>query len=140
MRVLKGALSSVSPGGHIFFGDVRSLPLLEAYHTSVEMFKGGASQTPDALRTKVKQAMKSEEELVIDPRFFTAARTVCNEIGHIQIKPKRGEGNNELIRYRYDVILHVGEQQREAEGIRRVDWNNIDHTLTGISSLLVENQ
>ena len=39
MTVLEGAIQSVRPGGAVFVGDVRSLPLLEAFHASVEMFK-----------------------------------------------------------------------------------------------------
>ena len=35
LRVLEGAVNAVAPGGSIFVGDVRSLPLLEAFHASV---------------------------------------------------------------------------------------------------------
>jgi ubiquinone/menaquinone biosynthesis C-methylase UbiE len=44
MRVMKGAVRGVRGGGHIFIGDVRSLGLLEAYHTSVEMEKLGGER------------------------------------------------------------------------------------------------
>ncbi|HEX2092144.1 MAG TPA: amino acid adenylation domain-containing protein, partial [Longimicrobiaceae bacterium] len=37
LRVLEGAAAAVRPGGRIFVGDVRSLPLLEAFHASVEL-------------------------------------------------------------------------------------------------------
>ena len=33
VRVLEGAVQAWQPGGSVFVGDVRSLPLLEAYHT-----------------------------------------------------------------------------------------------------------
>ncbi|MCA1852411.1 MAG: class I SAM-dependent methyltransferase, partial [Beggiatoa sp.] len=36
VEVLSEAVRVTRPGGHIFVGDVRSLPLLEAYHTSVQ--------------------------------------------------------------------------------------------------------
>jgi SAM-dependent methyltransferase len=34
--VLKAAVAAVSPGGRIFVGDVRNLPLLKAFHASVQ--------------------------------------------------------------------------------------------------------
>ncbi len=43
-RVLQGVVDSLTDGGALFVGDVRSLPLLEAFHTSVQM-----DQAPDDL-------------------------------------------------------------------------------------------
>ncbi|HST57799.1 MAG TPA: AMP-binding protein, partial [Longimicrobium sp.] len=37
LRVLEGATAALRPGGRIFMGDVRSLPLLGAFHASVEL-------------------------------------------------------------------------------------------------------
>jgi SAM-dependent methyltransferase len=37
LRVLEGAIKVVKPGGSIFIGDVRSLPLLEAFHLEVQL-------------------------------------------------------------------------------------------------------
>ena len=37
VKVLEGAAKVVRPGGAIFVGDVRSLPLLEAFDTSIEL-------------------------------------------------------------------------------------------------------
>ena len=43
VRVLEGAVQAVAEGGYIFVGDVRSLPLLEAFHTSVELQRASAA-------------------------------------------------------------------------------------------------
>ena len=37
--VLTGAVAAVAAGGQIFVGDLRSFPLLKAYHTSVELYR-----------------------------------------------------------------------------------------------------
>ena len=37
LRVLHQAVAAAAPGGAIFLGDVRSLPLLAAFHASVEV-------------------------------------------------------------------------------------------------------
>ena len=41
LRVLDGATAALAPGGTLFVGDVRSLPLLEAFHASVELAQAG---------------------------------------------------------------------------------------------------
>jgi amino acid adenylation domain-containing protein len=43
LRVLEGAVRATRSGGFVFVGDVRSLPLLEAFHTSVELAKADAA-------------------------------------------------------------------------------------------------
>jgi 2-polyprenyl-3-methyl-5-hydroxy-6-metoxy-1,4-benzoquinol methylase len=43
LEVLEGAVALVAPGGRIFVGDVRSLPLLESFHASVEIAQAPAS-------------------------------------------------------------------------------------------------
>src|SRR5262249_32100297 len=43
IRVLEGALRVLAKGGRVFVGDVRSLPLLEAFHTSVQLHPAAAS-------------------------------------------------------------------------------------------------
>ena len=64
-------MRTVAPGGAVFIGDVRSLPLLEAFAASVERF-----QAPDLadeeLRRRVGRRVMDEEELVVDPAFFFA--------------------------------------------------------------------
>ena len=46
VKVLEGAARVVAPGGRILVGDVRSLPLLEAFHTSVALSQAEATPCP----------------------------------------------------------------------------------------------
>ncbi len=69
LSVLEGAVRSVAPAGVVFVGDVRSLPLLEAFHTSVELYRSAPNLTAAALRDRVRRAIAAEGELVIDPMF-----------------------------------------------------------------------
>ena len=42
LEVLEKAIQCVSPGGRIFLGDIRSLPLLEVFHTAVQVRQAAA--------------------------------------------------------------------------------------------------
>jgi len=72
VRVLEGAARIVADGGAIFVSDVRNLPLLPAFHTSVELRRAPESLPLAQLRQRVRRRTAQENELVIDPAFFTA--------------------------------------------------------------------
>ena len=50
VQVMAGAVKAVKPGGRIFVGDVRSLPLLLAYHASVQLYQAADSSEARCLR------------------------------------------------------------------------------------------
>ena len=122
VNVLEGALSAVEAGGVIFVGDVRSLPLLEAFQLSVDL-----CQSPDALPTdllwqRVRRNIARDEELIIDPMFFKALRHSLHRISCVDILLKRGWAQNELTRFRYDVVLYVEPQNQPDHNIPWLDW------------------
>ena len=53
LRVLEGAVQSAAPSGALFIGDVRSLPLLEAFHASVQLHQAPDTLSRAQLRTRV---------------------------------------------------------------------------------------
>jgi natural product biosynthesis luciferase-like monooxygenase protein len=106
--VLERATPLVEEGGTILVGDVRSLPLHEAFHTSVVL-----EQAPDALsaaevRYRTRQRLERDDELVLDPRFFRVLPQQLTQIRRVQVHLKRGRYQNELTRFRYDVFLGIG--------------------------------
>ncbi|MEH2241174.1 amino acid adenylation domain-containing protein [Nostoc sp.] len=136
LNVFKGAVNTVAPGGFIFVGDVRSLPLLEAYHTSIQLHQAPDSLSRSQLAKRIRQRMTQEEELVIDPAFFTALKQHFPQIGHVQIQLKRGVHHNELTRFRYDVILHIGTLVSPSENITWLDWQEHELKLPDVRQLL----
>ncbi len=106
VRVLEGAVRAVAPGGAVFVGDVRSRPLLKAMAASVELFQS-PSRSIEELQRRVRQRVADEEELVIDPAFFLALAKRL-PVSRVDLRVKRGRWHNELTRFRYDVVLHVG--------------------------------
>ncbi|MBW4575234.1 MAG: amino acid adenylation domain-containing protein [Aphanothece sp. CMT-3BRIN-NPC111] len=154
LRVLEGAACAVAPGGFIFLGDVRSLPLLEAFHTSVQLYQAPDTLPTTELRQRIQKRIAQEEELVIDPAFFTALQQHLPQITHVQIQPKRGHYNNELSKFRYDAILHVGTEVETSNQDSRIaplfkggwgdlnllDWQQQKLTLASVSELLESTQ
>jgi len=123
--VLENAVKSVAPGGSVFVGDVRSLPLLEVFHASVELYKAPATQPTSELLDRIERRVSQEEELVIDPAFFTALQRRLPQINHVEIQIKRGHHHNEMSCFRYDVRLNVGEQNGSGAAIAWLDWKGI---------------
>lgn len=108
VRVLEQAVNTVAPGGNLFIGDVRSLPLLKAFYKSVELYQASEPLTPEQLDDRIQHRMAQEQELVIDPDFFFALQQYLPQITQVQIQPKQGRYENELNQFRYDVTLQIG--------------------------------
>ncbi|HEY0101335.1 MAG TPA: condensation domain-containing protein, partial [Pyrinomonadaceae bacterium] len=140
VRVLQGAIRSVREGGFIIVGDVRNLPLLEAFHTSVQLEQADASLSIAQLRQQVQKALVEEPELVIDPAFFIALKQRLPEINHVEINLKRGHSQNELNRFRYDVILHVGATTQPEVNLKWVDWDKQGMSPDSVRQLLRETE
>ncbi|MCA1566084.1 MAG: amino acid adenylation domain-containing protein [Acidobacteria bacterium] len=124
VRMLAGAVKAVRPGGAIFLGDIRSFPLLEAFHASVELQRAAPSTPRTHLNQRVKKQLAKEKELTLDPALFFALSRHLPEISHVEILHKRGRYHNELTRFRYDVVLHVNREVCRTVEPRRVKWDD----------------
>ncbi|MEH2243495.1 amino acid adenylation domain-containing protein [Nostoc sp.] len=141
IRVLEGAVQATAPGGFIFIGDVRSLPLLQAFHASVQLYQAEPSLTRFELQQRVEMQMFQETELVIDPAFFTAIKQHFPQINHVQIQLMRGKHHNELTEFRYNVILHINsETLKNTENYSVLNWSQENLTVSAVRQLLIENQ
>jgi amino acid adenylation domain-containing protein/non-ribosomal peptide synthase protein (TIGR01720 family) len=121
LRVLEGASRLLAPGGRVFVGDVRSLPLLRAFHASVLLARPHAGEDAAHLRQRVHQQMNQDQELVVSPAFFCALRERLPRLRRVGIEPKRGRYDNELSRFRYDVVLAFDGDAAAPEP-RWLDW------------------
>ena len=104
-RVLAAAAQATAPGGAVFVGDVRSLPLLGAFAVSVELHQASGSLPMAELAQRVRRRVQGEEELVLDPAFFAALAETLPEVARAEVWLKRGRQANELVRFRYDGVL-----------------------------------
>jgi microcystin synthetase protein McyA len=146
LQVLEGAMHVVKPGGFIFIGDVRSLPLLEAYHTSIELHKAADSMTLENLQQNVRQRLAREKELVIAPAFFAALKQRFPQVEHVRVQPKRGQYHNELTRFRCQVIVQIEPEELDEQTnlptleVVWQDWRTQKLTIDDIRKILSETQ
>lgn len=140
-RVLEQAVSVVEAGGTVFIGDVRSFPLLGAFHTSVLCYQSPPSLTKEQLRQQVQKRVLQEQELTIDPAFFLLLQKELPRIHHVEILPKRGIYQNEMTCFRYDVILHVDQEstQPPCEALQ-LNWVEQGLSVADLRCLLASGQ
>jgi amino acid adenylation domain-containing protein len=123
VRVLEEACRSLRPGGYLFVGDVRSLPLLRMLHAGIARERSGMKTTAGQLREHLEQRTRQERELVIDPEFFHALAARVKVISGLALEVKRGWQHNELTRFRYDVVLQANGSARSFENYAELEWD-----------------
>jgi SAM-dependent methyltransferase len=135
-RVLEGTVSIVKPGGHVFVGDVRSLPLLPAFAASVELFQAADELSLAELRHRVARRLEREPELVLSPAYFLRLQQRLPRITRVEIRPLRGLADSEMTRYRFHAILHVGEDRDVPAEMEFLDWTEGKWTLDDVRLML----
>ncbi len=128
LRVLEGAVDALAPGGALWVGDVRSLPLLEAFHASVELARAEGDAPAAALRAGVRRRVAREKELLLDPELFRALPARLPRVSRVEIRLKAGAHANEMTRFRYDVLLRVdaAAPPPPADRVRWDDGSTLD--------------
>lgn len=136
LRVIEGALQLLAPGGTLFLGDLRNLRLLDMYGADVEFCRAPETLTRAQLREQAHRRVNAEEELLIDPSLFLALSRRLPGLAGVDIVHKRGKWHNELTRFRYDVILRMGEPPAPEPELTWLDWQELDLTLPALRNLL----
>jgi amino acid adenylation domain-containing protein len=136
VEVLTKAVAATADGGAVFLGDVRSLALAEAFHLAVELESAGPDLPLDVLRGRVIVRRLEEPELLVHPSLFAALASALPRVRGVEIRPKRGRADNELTRYRHQVVLHVGEAEHVAEPETWLDWEREGLSVRGLARRL----
>jgi amino acid adenylation domain-containing protein len=140
LKVIEGAVNTLTPGGFIFLGDIRSFPLIKAFHASVQLERSPASLSVEQLRQRVQREISQDKELLIDPTFFTALQQHLPKISHVQIQIKRGRCHNELTKFRYDVILYIEKEVCPTLEVRWLDWQKDKLSMPIVRQILTETE
>ncbi|MEU3993029.1 amino acid adenylation domain-containing protein [Streptomyces platensis] len=121
--VLGQALDCLTGDGAVFVGDLRNLALLDTFHTDVELSRATAKLPVGRLRGRIARQSRQEQELLVHPEFFTALRHERPSVRNVDVQLRRGRYDNELTRYRYDAVLHVGEPAADGSAdLVTLDW------------------
>ncbi len=134
-RVLRGAARALVPGGKIFLGDIRNHDLLAAFHVSVQRHRR-RGELADADWNEVRRAIAKEEELLVAPAYLRWLCTQIEGLSCAEVSLKRGNGDNEMNRYRYDAILYSGVAPAPVAIEMKKAWSDVGSALTGISQWL----
>src|SRR5271156_3758021 len=108
LKILEKAVQVIKPGGRIFLGDLRSLPLNGRFAASVELFQAAPETSISELRERVRKRIRMDEQLVLSPALFLALRRRWPKVSRVELQPRRGRFDNEMNRYRFNAILHLG--------------------------------
>lgn len=142
LQVLTEAVRITRPGGAIFIGDVRNLLLLQMFHLSVQVYGADPTMTKAYLQQHIQTSLAKENELLIDPAFFIALQQHIPAICDVQILLKPGKAQNELTKFRYDVILHLAAEQDRYPDLQpeHLNWQTQELTLDKLDQILKEQQ
>ncbi|MGB3351486.1 MAG: amino acid adenylation domain-containing protein, partial [Mycobacterium sp.] len=133
-EMIDNAMDLLAPGGALFIGDIRNLTLQGAFQTGVA-FARADGEDGAGIRQRVHRAIVSETELLVAPEFFTAWAAGRPAVTGLDIQVKRGRSDNELNRYRYDVVVHKGPPPaRSLADVPTRTW--ADCGAQGLSTLL----
>ncbi|CAH0046828.1 unnamed protein product [Clonostachys solani] len=97
------------PGAQrVFFGDIRSYAINRDFLAARAIRSLGQEATKDSLERKMRESEEREEELLVDPAFFTGLiRQFPDRVKHVEILPKCMKATNELSAYRYAAVIHL---------------------------------
>jgi non-ribosomal peptide synthase protein (TIGR01720 family) len=142
LRVIEGAIRATTAGGTVFIGDIRSLPLLDAFHTSVEFANTAPSVPLQRLQQKVRSRVAQEQELAVDPELFQVLAQRLPRIGHAETPLRHGRFHNEMTAFRYDALLRLdhspGSSGSPPQPAQSLDWHNQPLPLDAIERMLVD--
>jgi amino acid adenylation domain-containing protein/thioester reductase-like protein len=138
INVIKQAIKVVKPGGVIFIGDIRNYLLQEVFATAVELFQAPDTLSIDNLRDRIRKRLDHEGELTLNPEFFVALQRQLPHISHVQVLLKRGEFENELTQFRYDVVLQISAEPLPSADCPWLNWSQEQLTVPALRQLLVD--
>ncbi|ELS00896.1 amino acid adenylation enzyme/thioester reductase family protein [Xenococcus sp. PCC 7305] len=142
-ELIETAAKLLKPGGTIFIGDVPSFPLQEAFKASIQIHRASDETTGEQLQQRVDKALAQEGQLTIDPGFFRALGQYLPQVSDVQIQLRQGQYHNEMSEFRYDAILHLGQETNqenlEAEP-QFLDWQEKNLSLAAVVEILEQEQ
>ena len=143
-KALYASLAKMGEKGHIVIGDVRSYDRLSMYYLSVELFRSDKNMSISALKKNMEIRRENEKELIFSHNYFKELQDRIPEIICVEITPKRGNFDNELSKYRYDVILSIDKGGKDMVGsgaglnAEETDWQQNGLSFSSIKAAIMQ--
>ncbi|BFH69597.1 non-ribosomal peptide synthetase [Paenibacillus dendritiformis] len=109
-EVLQHVAGKLKPGGCIFLGDICGLMFREAFHCSVVLNGVDERISLPEFNRLVLRKMKQHSELMLDTGYFAQLQRELTSIRTVEVLYKKGNYRNEMNKFRYDAVLHVGDK------------------------------
>lgn len=142
--IIDEVLKKLNGNGKIFIGDVRDYELLEHFYISLEMSLSEEGKTVSEARNNIETRFLKESELVLSYAYFLDLLKKFPQISNVQFTPKRGRTDNELTKFRYDVVLTVGnegcEDIEKPIPISQLNWDERKLTIDEIKKYIKSEQ
>src|SRR5690606_30788510 len=106
--IMRIAAKAVTSAGRIIIGDVRDLRLLPHFKANLLSTRMPEKTSIKEFQWAVEQEVLREEELCVAPEYFYQLMKTEPRITHVEIRWKNGAAENELTKYRYTAIIHLG--------------------------------
>ncbi|MET1077262.1 MAG: amino acid adenylation domain-containing protein [Pseudomonas sp.] len=104
LRVIERALRALAPGGHLFIGDLLNLDLEPVLATVAKATTAPRTSLLEA-RHYAAASAAGNEELLVAPAYFASLLGRLGMLESVFVLGKDGDPDNELTRFRYDVVL-----------------------------------
>lgn len=111
-QVIEALLPHLEEGGKLLLGDLRNLDLYEPHLAMMEQCLLTKSVSADEMNRRIQRRMQQEPELLVSPSFFKRLEASHADIGNVDILAKRGFGDNEMMRYRYEAVITKGQANK----------------------------
>lgn len=132
-NTLAASIERMQDQGHIVIGDIRSYDRLDMYYMSVELSRLSPEDNVACLRKNMSIRRENEKELIFAHDYFKFLANRLPEIANVEITPKIGDIDNELSKYRYDVVLTIDKQQNSKTSDYLepavVDWSDGENVM-----------
>jgi amino acid adenylation domain-containing protein/thioester reductase-like protein len=128
-RVVEGALAALEAGGRLYLGDLRALSRARMFYASIERFKNATATAPEIARA-ASDRLEREEELLVDPAIATHLERMPG-VAWVEVQLKAGRARNELVRYRFDIVVHAGAPAPTAE----LTWQTAEGALGALADV-----
>ncbi|WP_349368672.1 amino acid adenylation domain-containing protein [Salinarimonas sp.] len=107
--IIAGLAEKVADGGRIVVADLVNFDLADALHASVVRSRLEGEESPETIEARVARRRREHLELMLAPSVFGHLRRAWPRVCAVELRLKPGREANELVKFRYDAVLHVGE-------------------------------